>query len=470
MGNRPLNILQINTKDQGGGAAKVAFELHQTYQLRGINSWLAVREKTIADPQVIQIPNLEFKPHFARALLQLKASVQKSIIPGKYWLGEALKNLAEPRRNREVAQGLEDYNHPGIWHLLDVLPEQPDIIHCHNLHGNYFDLRALPWLSRKAPLILTLQDAWILSGHCSHSFDCDRWQTGCGKCPDLTIYPSIKRDATAENWQRKKEIFAQSQLFLVTPCQWLMDKVTKSMLVPGIKSAKVIPNGIDLSLYHPADKGKVRAKLGIPHDALVLLFAADKVQTNIFKDYQTVRKAATLLAKQLPKRKLIFLALSGPPSVELIGHAELHILPFQKHDEDVVRYYQAADVYVHGARADTFPNVILEALACGTPVVATAVGGIPEQIKGLESSDHKGARVNLYGREEASGILVKAGDAEEMAAEISQLLTDDALRKQLGTNATKDVRARFNKLTQADSYLQWYQEIIGCWEKATKEI
>jgi len=75
------------------------------------------------------------------------------------------------------------------------------------------------------------------------------------------------------------------------------------------------------------------------------------------------------------------------PATERIGQAEVKFVPYQSSPEDVAKYYQIADVYVHAARADTFPNTVLEALACGAPVVATAVGGIPEQIKGLRMAD-----------------------------------------------------------------------------------
>ena len=96
--------------------------------------------------------------------------------------------------------------------MLDALPAPPDIIECHNLHGGYFDLRALPWLSRQAATVLVLHDAWLLSGHCAHSFDCDKWQTGCGACPDLSIEPALRRDGTAHNWTVKQGVYAQSRV------------------------------------------------------------------------------------------------------------------------------------------------------------------------------------------------------------------------------------------------------------------
>src|SRR5439155_11546406 len=122
-------------------------------------------------------------------------------------------------------------------------PQRPDLVHCHNLHAKYFDLRVLPWLSRQVPVVLTLHDAWMLSGLCCHSFDCERWRTGCGQCPHLTLYPTIYPgipDATHLNWKRKRKIYRRSRLYVATPSRWLMQKVKQSILAPAVIEARVI--------------------------------------------------------------------------------------------------------------------------------------------------------------------------------------------------------------------------------------
>lgn len=343
--------------------------------------------------------------------------------------------------------------------LLDLPPERPDIVHCHNLHGGYFDLRALPRLSQQVPTVLTLHDAWLLSGHCAHSFDCERWKTGCGQCPDLTIYPAIKRDATAYNWRRKRDIYAKSRLYVATPSHWLMEKVKQSMLAPAIAEARIIPNGVDISVFRLADKRAVREALGIPQDARMLLFTANGIRRNAWKDYQTLRTAVGMVAERLKDGKVLFIALGENAPPERIGRAVIRFIPYQRDPEVVAAYYQAADVYVHAARADTFPNTVLESLACGTPVVATAVGGIPEQVKslkhGAQSLGHP-----TYGPEEATGVLVSPGDAEAIAEAVVTLLTNETLHKRLAENAAQDAQERFDLPRQVDDYLNWYAEIL----------
>jgi glycosyltransferase involved in cell wall biosynthesis len=129
----------------------------------------------------------------------------------------------------------------------------------------------------------------------------------------------------------------------------------------------------------------------------------------------------------------------------------------------VALYYQAADLYIHATRADTFPNSIIEALACGTPVVATAVGGIPEQVKGLANSLLWPAAIaSSYASQagQATGMLVPLADAEAMAKSIEFLLMNPELCRLLSENAVKDTHRRFALGRQAEEYLEWFSEIL----------
>jgi glycosyltransferase involved in cell wall biosynthesis len=344
----------------------------------------------------------------------------------------------------KVLLGHEDFDFPASWHVLKLPSARPDILHLHNLHGAYFDLRALPWLSQQIPTVLTLHDAWMLSGHCCHGFDCERWRTGCGHCPDLTIYPAIRRDATAYNWRRKQRIYSQSRLHVVTPSQWLMNKARDSMLAPSMVSARVIPHGIDLSVFRPADRGQARTDLGLPPEAPILLFAAKGIRSNVWKDYQTMRQAFDILSRRCGKKKLLFIALGEEAPSERIGDSELRFIGHSNDWLVVAKYYQAADLYVHGAKAEAWGLTITEAMACGLPVVASDVGGIPDQVTNGQS-----------------GFLIPVGDADRMADRIGRLLEDNAERKEMGQRACQRAHAEFGLSRMTDNYLDFYETILA---------
>ncbi len=470
MSKNIFRILQISSSDKGGGAEKVALNLHHEYKAMGHNAWLCVGEKYLDDVDIFTIPNQTHKNIWTRFFLSAgdSLSFMAGKIRGAGRLQKGLYTLGQPERLRNTLLGHENFEFPCTREILTLTPESPQIIHCHNLHspsprsGGYFDLRALPWLCKKIPVLLTLHDAWLLSGHCAHSFECERWKTGCGHCPDLSIYPSILRDATAYNWLRKQEIYAKSKLYVSTPSRWLMDKVQQSMLAPAILESRVIPNGIDMNVFKPGDKESARMKLGIPPHAKILLFSAKGIQRNRWKDYETMVHSVAKAAEESYDENLLFIALGEKAPSQKIGRARVQFIPYQEDPKTVPCYYQAADIYIHASRADTFPNSVIEALACGIPVIATAVGGIPEQIKNLNSQHFSSHSHDLteYGKEEATGILTPTGNSDAMAGAISFLLKNNALRICLSGNASKDAAQRFNLHQQSAEYLEWYKSII----------
>ncbi len=456
-----LRILTVAPSNHRGGAQRVAVQLSRKYVHSGHDCWLAVGSCRNSDERTIVIPNdlcggwQGFWWKVERWLEGMQGRLR-----GSSRLRRMVRDIADPRRIWERFNGIEDFRFPGTWKLLSITPEPPDVLHIHNMHGDYFDLRALPWLCQRVPVILTLHDMWLITGHCAHSFDCERWKTGCGQCPDLTIYPSVKRDATAYNWRRKRDIYSKSRLYIATPSRWLMQKVEESMLAPAIVGARVIPNGVDLSVFYPAEKSDAREALGIPLGAKVLLFTANGIRRNIWKDYETMRGAVSRVVETTEGQTILFFALGESAPSELIGRASVQFVPYQKEQKMVSRYYQAADVYIHAARADTFPNTVLEALACGTPVVATAVGGIPEQIRAMEWEAHPGGFPS-YRSKEATGLLTPPKHPEAMARALWILLRDRELRAQLGENAARDAKGRFDLNMQLDAYLEWFEEILS---------
>jgi glycosyltransferase involved in cell wall biosynthesis len=437
-------VLQVSALDKAGGAEQVAWNLFKGYQASGISSWLAVGKKRSNDLNIFVISKVGEKGWLGqfcdglagllnplsgklRGVLRLQANI-KEVGKGGDWIADL--------------RGQEDFHFPGSKEILKQAPVAPSILHLHNLHGGYFDPRALETLSARVPVVLTLHDAWLLSGNCAHSFGCEKWKIGCGNCPDITLYPGLKVDSTAINWQRKKSIFENSRLYIATPSQWLMDKVQESILVPAIVEAKVIPNGVDTRVFYPADKQEVRQALGLPLNEPIILFVANGIKTNVFKDYETLKIAMDLVGSS-SANPVHFIALGESGADERTGNGYIRYIPRTTDSSLIAKYYQAADFYIHPSKADTFPNSILEAMACGLPVIASNVGGIPEQVDdGL------------------TGLLVPPQDSTAFAQAIHYLLKHPVIARAMGDAALNKVKLHYTLDKQIATYLDWYQKII----------
>ena len=441
-----LSILQVNKSDCEGGAEVISNALHLRYLAQGYDAWLAVGTRRTEMPHVLTIPPCARWNLWARGWAGLgERLLSRSRAPRAVRLaGQIAKQLMSPRNCFDHLRGHDPLDYPGTWSLPQLPPTPPDMLHLHNLHGYYFDLRALPALSQQQPTVVTLHDCWLFTGHCVYFLDCPRWQTGCGHCPDLQRYVRVLRDATANNWRQKQAIYARSRLYVATPSRWLMDQVEKSMLMPAIAEARVIPNGIDTEIFCPGSREAARQALGIPPQACVLLFAANGARRNVYKDYQTLRAAIGLVAARYRERPIHFIALGEEAPDETEGAAIIRFVPFQRDPAILARYYQAADLYLHAAKGEVWGLTITEALACGTPVVATDVGGIAEQIRAGET-----------------GLLTPPADPAAMAEAILRLLAHDEMRRQFGLAADADIRARFSVQQMAAHYLDWYAEIFA---------
>jgi glycosyltransferase involved in cell wall biosynthesis len=412
----------VNTTDQGGGAERRAWCLFKGFQKRGVDSWLLVGQKKSADERVIafhESPYFDYRP-YDKLLLRLKQRCRK-------WLTRSL--------------GREDFEFSYSKHVLELTGTRPDLVHCQNLHGGYFDLRVLAGLSQQVPVFLTLHDCWSYTGHCAHSFDCQRWQTGCGACPYLSIPPAVRRDGTRWNWQRKKEIFARCRLHVAAPSHWLMQRALQSILTPAIIDSRIIVPGVDLNVFKPAPQQEVRHQLGIPQDVAVVVFVANQGRNNPFKDYATMKAAMLRLSGEAGASCIHMYCIGEDAPDERRGRVLIHHLPYQSSSEQLALYYQAADVYLHAARAEVFGLVIAEALACGTPVVATSVGGIPEVFVHQEH-----------------GLLVPPADPAQMADAVGKVLREPGLRQQYRQQAATHARKRFDQETMIDAYLNWFSE------------
>jgi glycosyltransferase involved in cell wall biosynthesis len=217
-------------------------------------------------------------------------------------------------------------------------------------------------------------------------------------------------------------------------------------------SCQVIPNGIALNIFHPGDKRSAREQLGIPQHLKVVLYAANGGRYSRWRSFDQLEAALIQLAN-LNFGDLMLICLgelkSSQETITNGLHAQYRL--FERDPDCMALYYQAADIYVSPALAESFGKAVIEAMACGTPVVATKVGGNIEQIT-----------------DGVTGCLVPISDVAAMAEAIQRLLGDENLRKTMGSAAAEYARRHFSLELQVDSFLNWYTEVRSDWLEWSK--
>ena len=305
------------------------------------------------------------------------------------------------------------------------------VVHFHWVAKSTLDLRHEP---PTTPIVWTLHDAWMFTGGCHYTQDCARYQESCGKCPQLGSDQS--RDLSQTSWEFKKRIIDAMNLVVVTPSNWLASEARQSSMLKD-KKIVVIPNGIDTRVFSPQDRGESCQKLGIDSSLPIVLFGAQSVNDR--------RKGTDLLIEALELLEIECTALTfGSGNLPALKNNLIHVrnLGSITDENQLPVLYSAADVFVCPSREDNLPNTVMEAMSCGTPVVAFNSHGLPDLV------DHK-----------KNGYLCRPFDSQELARGITEILNGQP-NSDLGKNARLKVREVFDLEVVSRQYKKLYEDMI----------
>ena len=406
-----MKVLQISTSDyaRGGGGAIAMYQLHVGLRNSGIECKILSAIKTLESTESKELPRSP----------RLEVWIEK--ITSKLGL-----NNIHCVGSFKVSQ--EEF-------YLDA-----DIINFHVIHSGFFSYLAIPSLTKSKPAVFTLHDMWSFTGHCAYSYDCSRWQTGCGKCPYPDSEPAIRRDATYLEWKMKNWVYSHSNLTIVTPSRWITEQAKQSML--NRFPIHHIPYGIDTEAYQPFDPEQSRERLGIPMHKKVLMFGAARL-TDPRKGGDLLLKALSSLPASLKAETvLLILGNDGEAIAEAAGIASLN-LGYVSSDRFKSIAYSAADLFIFPTRADNLPLVLQESMACGTPMVSFKVGGVPDLV-----------------RPGITGYLATPEDVFDFCNGIVQLLEDQNLRSRMSQQCRAIALDEYPLQLQAKRYVKLYRQIL----------
>jgi glycosyltransferase involved in cell wall biosynthesis len=297
-------------------------------------------------------------------------------------------------------------------------------------------------MSRLKPVVWTLHDMWAITPHCAYSYECEL-KNGFYQCPSMNSYPQIFWNNEKYLSWRKRNIYNKSKFNLVVPSLWLKNKVEKSVLKN--KDIDLIYNGIDENIFKISENNSSRQELGLPLDKKIVLFLSDGGKNNPAKGWFYVES----VVKRFNDDNTLFLCLGGKESGRDDVYNNLLYIPRISDKEKLSKYFSASDVFLFPSLADNCPLVILEAMACGIPIVTFDTGGIPELVKHLEN-----------------GYIAKYKDVEDLTKGVEYIFgLDNEKITNIKNKSRESVTTKYTIDKMVDQYEMLYDKIIKNYKK-----
>jgi glycosyltransferase involved in cell wall biosynthesis len=317
-----------------------------------------------------------------------------------------------------------------------------DIVNLHLIH-NYsnFSILSLPQLSRRKPLVWTLHDPWAFTGGCEHSFDCDKWKSGCnGLCPHPRATSLFKRYTPFFHWKLKKYLYANTDLTLIVASQWMRDKVSASPLLRHLP-CHLIPFGVDINLFSPGNKKAARKALGINETDNVIAFRDPGYKVDKFKGMKWLMEALEILQ---PIKSTTLLIFQEGSAFDQLNHKYNIVKTGWIKGHEMAVALSAADLFLMPSIQESFGLMAIEAMSCALPVIVFEGTALPSVIKAP-----------------IGGIAVPAKDSSALSIAIENLLANDEERLKIGIRARALVEAEYSDHLYVNKHVEVYKTVIN---------
>ncbi|WP_020592351.1 glycosyltransferase [Kiloniella laminariae] len=420
-----MRVAQINRWDVMGGAAIAAYRQHQAVRSVGVDSVMYVREK-LSNDETVQELDLTF-------LSMLEFEEQKEL--------EAYEEALLVDYTGAVGTDLGPFSLPFAPYTSLMQKQIPDI-DIINLHWvcDFVDYPSFFGSSAtKTPMVWTLHDMYPFTGGCHYAGGCKGFTHQCGACG--YIASEVEYDLSRQIYKIKETALAKTRfpMKIVTPSKWLANEARHSSLFSGF-DIEIIPYSVDLNQFKPRMRTVLREKFGLPQDKVIGFFPSHNL-TDPRKGLSYLE--AALQGLTAAEAEGMILLTAGYTKGKIQSPVEHRSLSFVKDQNLISQIYNAVDFTFLPSLEDNLPNIILESMASGTPLIAYDTGGASDFIVNGET-----------------GWLVPKRSVDGLASAILQALSCEEELRNRGMAARFVAEREFCPSVQGNRYQGLYESLI----------
>ena len=411
-----MKVLIVNFSDLYGGASRATYRLHKALLNAGCDSKMLVQDKISNDYTVIPTSTKKI-PRGVDLLrptidqLPLRRYKERTKTPFSVaWFGF-----------NDIATKINSF--------------QADVVHLHWICRGMVKIGDL--LKIKAPIVWSFHDMWAFTGGCHYDEDCNGYLQQCGSCKVLRSQK--KNDLSCRIFREKAKVYPQiMDLTVIGLSKWIMECSEQSHLLKGVRHVN-IPNPINAEQFKPFDKIKSRELWALPQNKKLILFGAMDSTTTPRKGFDELTKALDNI-----QDSDVEIVIFGSPKPENPPQFkfETHYLGHLSDDISLMTLYSAVDVTIVPSLQENLSNVILESLACATPVVGFDIGGNSDLV------DHK-----------QNGYLARPFDIADLTDGVEWVLNSKEYDK-LSHNSREKVLAEFDSKIVVPRYIDLYKSLL----------
>lgn len=415
--------MHLNTYDGNGGAGRACMRLNRALLNQNIDSKVIVHYKFGKNPQI---------GDFNTNLLQ-KAYTAATIILERMWAKRYLKALKTPFSFAWFGRSV--IHHPDV--------KNADIIHLHWVNHGFLNPVHLAEIAKlNKPVVWTFHDSNAFTGGCHVRYTCDHFKKECGDCPLLK--DASTNDYSHRIWKQKRDAYAKLAFTVLAPSTWMHASVAEASLMKG-KAVSQIHNTLETEIFKPLDKRQAKELVGLPPGKFIFLSGFMPSRKDLHKGMSYLLESLELLKTRLGARaEVVELVVFGNRNTD-----DIPDFPFKtsflgtiSDDEQLARYYAAADGFLIPSLEDNLPYTVMESLSCGTPVIAFTTGGIPDMVK-----------------HQYNGYLADYRSAESFTDGMEWII-DHPDKKKLQKQARQTVMDNFSEEIISKRHIDLYQQLL----------